>query len=100
MIIHSFYLIGRTLLYDAQIANIRLVRQRKDIGKYSARFTKSSRLGIFGNGPHTPGKPISFGISIKIHGKKNQEMILVHYGHTFIGEKTKKDIFTLTIKNG
>ena len=27
-------------------------------------------------------------------------MILVHYGHTFMGETTKKDIFTLKIKNG
>jgi len=91
-------------LYDAQIANVTLINEPSNRGTYYAQFTENSRFGIFGNGPHNPGQPVSFALWIKCNqmGKKaGVEMILVHYGHTFnVSDKSKKDIFTLTLKNG
>ena len=91
-------------LYDAQIANITLIHQPNSRGTYYAQFTEDSRFGIFANGPHNPGIPISFALWIKYNQsalETSKEMLLVHYGNNFgyvVG--SKKDIFTLTLKNG
>jgi len=89
-------------LYDAQIANITLVHQPSSRGTYYAQFTENSRFGIFANGPHNPGIPVSFALWIKFDQSTREtsnEMLLVHYGNNF-GVNSKKSIFTLTLNNG
>jgi len=60
-------------------------------------LTKDSRIGIYGFGPHSGGSIISY--SLLISTKGTSEMILVHYGVGF-GEKTSKNMYTLTLNNG
>jgi len=60
-------------------------------------FTKDSRLGIYGTGPHSGGSIISY--SIWIQTSHTSEMILIHYGNIF-GAGTLKNIYTLTLQNG
>jgi len=98
-LLNIFYCIE---LYDAQIANITLVHQPSSRGTYYAQFTENSRFGIFANGPHNPGIPVSFALWIKFDQSTREtsnEMLLVHYGNNF-GVNSKKSIFTLTLNNG
>jgi len=79
-----------------------LVERQPIRGNYYAHFAgDESRFGIFGNGPHSPGVGISFALWVNLDNKKRKksnEMILVHYGHTFsVTDKSPKDIFSLTV---
>lgn len=80
--------------YDAQVANVNLRRTKT---RSFGMFTKSSRLAIYGMGPHSGGSMISYSLWIKT--KNASEMILIHYGHNFSG-RSSKNIYTLTLQNG
>ena len=60
-------------------------------------LTVDSRIGIYGFGPHGAGGIISY--SILFSTLSASEVILVHYGHGY-STKSKKDMFTVTLKNG
>jgi len=80
--------------YDAQVANVKLKRSE---GHSYGVFTNSSRVAIYGMGPHSTGSMISYALWIKTSNKS--EVILVHYGHSFTAN-SNKNIYTLTLQNG
>jgi len=80
--------------YDAQVANLRL--KQKQSSSYAV-LSRTSRIGIYGFGPHSGGSTISY--SLLISTTSNSEVILVHYGHAFT-ENSTKNMYTLTLKKG
>jgi len=82
--------------YDAQVAQVELKRTSIRSRSYAV-LTEDSRIGIYGIGPHSGGNIISY--SLLINTKSTSEMTLIHYGLNF-GEKSSKNIFTVTLKNG
>lgn len=90
----------RTAQYDGQIANVDI---EKDSllgihGNYGV-FTESSMLGIFSSGPiGGGGRTISYSLWLKT--SSSDEMVLIHYGSVQKAVHFKKDMFTLTLKDG
>lgn len=88
--------------YDAQVANVNLSSQANSRNDQAyprsyGIFTKNSRLGIYGTGPHSAGSIISY--AIWINTARKEEMIVIHYGNNFTA-KSRKNIYTLTLSDG
>lgn len=82
--------------YDAQYANVEL---HVGIMGSAAKFQESSRMAVYGLGPHTGGTIISYAFFLKTKG--DGEMILVHYAPKWnLNQGGDKDIFTLTLDHG
>ena len=92
----------QTELYNAQVANIELVRGRR--GRLAAKFLGSqSRFGLYASGPLGGGSiPISYNIWVKTDAQET-EMVIAHYGQIWgimSDHENPKNFHTLTLENG
>jgi hypothetical protein len=82
--------------YDAQVGGIKLV---DGVSGTAGQFDGTSRMGIFGVGPHGPGNAISLSFWLKTD-KSSGNFIIFLYGQSFGNDETSKDIQLITLEKG
>lgn len=66
----------------------------------AGRFNETTRLGIWGMGPHSGGVIISYSLYFKTD-RTEQNMVLIHMGGIFAHrQESKEHIMTLTLDHG
>jgi len=84
--------------YDAQVGNLEIVDGGVD-GK-AGRFNESTRVGIWGMGPHSGGVIMSYSLYFKTE-RIERNMVLLHMGSIFAHRhESKEHIMTLTLDHG
>jgi hypothetical protein len=84
--------------YDAQVGNLVLVNDnvRGKVG----RFNETTRVSLWGLGPHSGGVVVSYSLYFKTFNRTTN-MILIHMGGIFVNiQESKEHIMTLTLDRG